>query len=222
MGDARPALVAFDAECAALVHALEDLTSDDWNRPTNCPPWDLHELVVHIAFSVRLPDAVMVTDEPPGATAVDYYRRPERATTGYRSDNVERTQRAARRVERGDAASLVKRVSAATSATFASLAPDRTLEAARRKLTVDDYALTRLMSVAAHGVDVAITLSRPPWTTQDALDALRPVLVDLLGETPPSAWTDQDLLELGTGRRMLTAADTSALGSAVARFPLLS
>jgi len=52
--------------------------------------------------------------------------------------------------------------------------------------------------------------------------ALRPVLVDLLGEMPPFRWTDQDLLEIGTGRRRLSTADRRALGPVAARFPLLS
>jgi hypothetical protein len=96
------------------------------------------------------------------------------------------------------------------------------MEAGGRALTVDVYLLTRLMSVAAHGIDVAITLSKPAWTTPRTLRALRPVLADLLGQAPPEAWTDQDLLEIGTGRRPLTPADHDALGPLAARFPLLS
>lgn len=78
------------------------------------------------------------------------------------------------------------------------------------------------MSVAAHGLDVAITLSQPPWTTPPAGKALARVLADLLGQPPPVSWTDQDLLEIGTGRRPLTEADRTALGPLAARFPLLS
>jgi hypothetical protein len=78
------------------------------------------------------------------------------------------------------------------------------------------------MSVAAHGLDVAITLDRVPWTTPIALTALRPVLVDLLGAVPPITWSDQDLLELGTGRRPLTEIERDAVEPLATRFPLLS
>jgi hypothetical protein len=76
--------------------------------------------------------------------------------------------------------------------------------------------------VAAHGVDVAMSVGWTPWTTREALGVLRPVLVDLLGREPPEDWTDQDLLELGTGRRPLRAGDLEALGEHAGRFPLLS
>lgn len=41
----------------------------------------------------------------------------------------------------------------------------------------DDWLRTRVIAVAAHGLDVAITLNRQPWTTAAALQVIRPVLV---------------------------------------------
>jgi hypothetical protein len=54
------------------------------------------------------------------------------------------------------------------------------------------------------------------------LTALRPILTDLLGQLPPPGWTDQALLEIGTGRRPPAAPDRQPLGSMAARLPLLS
>lgn len=220
----RPALEAFYAECAALVGILETLTTEDFERVTNCPPWTLHELAVHIASSIRPPDpAIPVAPAtiPPG-TAADYYRRPERDTIEYRSGNVQQTRQAAAAVPPEAVVKLLIDCWKQTSGTFAAHHPDQRMEPGGRALTVDSYLLTRLMSVAAHGLDAAITLSRPPWTTPQALEALRPVLVELLGEPPPTTWTDQDVLETATGRRPLTEADCDALGPLAARFPLLS
>jgi uncharacterized protein (TIGR03083 family) len=220
----RATIAAFDAECLALTGIVQTLTPPDFARSTNCPPWTLHELIVHIADSVRIPDQPRPParhNVPPG-TAADYYRRAERKTVEYRTANVQRTRRSAARVSPDDLAALFNDAWTGTSRTVGENDPDERIEAAGRALTIDDYLLTRLMSVAAHGIDVAITLSRRPWTTQPALIALRPILVDLLGELPPPGWTDQDLLEIGTGRRPPTGTDRQALGSMAAKLPLLS
>ena len=83
----RPAVEAFDAECAALLGIVETLTPEDFERPTNCPPWTLHELVVHLASSLRMPDLAIpvALGTLPRGTAADYYRRPERDTVECRS-----------------------------------------------------------------------------------------------------------------------------------------
>jgi Mycothiol maleylpyruvate isomerase N-terminal domain len=47
------ALVALRQETSALSVVLHTLDPAQFDRPTNCPPWDLRELVVHTAASVR-------------------------------------------------------------------------------------------------------------------------------------------------------------------------
>jgi hypothetical protein len=91
-------------------------------------------------------------------------------------------------------------------------------------MRLGDWTVTRVVSVAAHGVDVALTLRRVPWTTASALTVMSGMFVSLLGiELPqPLAWDDQMLLEAATGRRALTDQDRMILGSLQERFPLLS
>jgi hypothetical protein len=69
---------------------------------------------------------------------------------------------------------------------------------------------TPVWRLAAHhramkSTDRRLTLSRP-WTTPRPMKAF-PVLVDLLGQAPPRARIDQELREIGSGRRPLTDAD---------------
>src|SRR5688500_6648530 len=99
--DWRGLIAAFDGEVAALLGALAELDDHDFARPTNCPPWDVRELIVHIAFSA------CVSADPrwarPAAgdvvvTAAGYYRRAERDSDEYRSRNVDRTLVAATRL----------------------------------------------------------------------------------------------------------------------------
>jgi hypothetical protein len=94
----RGPLVALGEESRALSDVLRQVDPEDFGRSTNCPPWNLDELVVHIAMSIHLGE----DDELPAATplsgvmtAADYYRRPERDTADYRQSNVDRTRAAA-------------------------------------------------------------------------------------------------------------------------------
>jgi uncharacterized protein (TIGR03083 family) len=216
------ALRAFDAECAALVNVLRSLEREDLDRPTNCPPWTLHELVVHITFSIGVPDGLVDAGSQSQAGAPAYYRRPERDTDEYRTANVERTRQLAKSVEPDELAPRFVKAWEQARETFADHDGSKRIAAGGMALTVDSYLLTRIMSVAAHGLDVAITLDREPWTTEEALLELHPLLTDLLGTDPPEHWSRQDLLELGTGRRPLSDADREALGPLAGRFPLLS
>lgn len=216
-------LAALDTECRALSAVLLDLAPDDFDRPTNCPPWNLKELVVHIAMSIK------ASGDLPGATdgaitAADYYRRPERDQPQYRQANVERTRDVAATVLADGMAAVVFDIVFREALTaLRNQEPGRVVMiGGRGPMVLADWVATRVMSVAAHGLDVAISLGREPWTTGPALAVARPVLVDLLGAPVPAGWDDQTLLAAGTGRRALTPADRTLLGPAADRFPLLS
>ena len=97
---ANDALTALTSEVQALSAVLGKLQPADLRRATNCPPWSLEELIVHIAASIRVgatPFPRAESHDEPG-TAADYYRRPERDTSSYRQDNVDRTVQLTREV----------------------------------------------------------------------------------------------------------------------------
>ncbi len=224
----RYPLTALDDESLALSAVLREVDPGDFARATNCPPWSLDELVVHIAMSIHLDDELATAAVSPTAmvTAADYYRRPERDTPQYRQSNVDRTVEVAREVLAGtSSAQWFHQVSRDSVARLSRLDPGRPVQIqGRRPMTLAGWVTTRVMSVAAHGLDVALTLGLPPWTTRSALDITRPVLISLLGTEMPAelAWDDQTLLAIGTGRRALTPAERSSLGARQTRFPLLS
>jgi uncharacterized protein (TIGR03083 family) len=225
----RVPLTALEDESRTLSAVLRQASPEDFNRLTNCPPWNLGELVVHIAMSIHLG----ADDDLPAATpglgvlsAADYYRRPERHTAAYRQANIDRT--------RQEASGLLATTSPAPW--FDEVYQDTVTRLRRLDLSrlvqipscgpmkLADWVVTRVISVAAHGLDVALTLGIKPWTCRPALDVTRPVLVSLLGTGPPAqlAWDDRTLLAAGTGRRPLTQHERTVLGSLQHRFPLLS
>jgi uncharacterized protein (TIGR03083 family) len=221
------ALTALAEESRTLSAVLLDLDAEQFQRPTNCPPWNLKELVVHTAASIALPGDYRSAE--PGAplrSAADYYRRPERATPQYRDRNVVHAQDLAARLPAGmTAAGMFEQVWRETVGKLHDQDPDRCVQVpAVGAMRLGDWTVTRVISVAAHGVDVALTLRRVPWTTPSALTVMRGVFLSLLGAELPQrlAWDDQLFLEAATGRRALTDQDRMVLGPLQGRFPLLS
>jgi uncharacterized protein (TIGR03083 family) len=222
------ALTALTREIRALSAVLDKLQPADLRRATNCPPWSLEELIVHIAASIRVGDTPFPRAEPheePG-TAADYYRRPERDTSSYRQDNVDRTAQLTRKVVADKSA--VRWFDDVATQTIAALSgwdlDQVVVVPGRGAMRLADWVTTRVISVAAHGLDVAITLGYEPWTTRSALQAVRPVFVELLGTPLPGAlkWDDAAFLATATGRRALTGREAELLGPHADRFPLLS
>jgi uncharacterized protein (TIGR03083 family) len=230
-GDWRALIAAFDVEVAALLEAIDELADDDFARPTNCPPWDLRELVVHIAFSACV-SADPRSARPPGdvvTTAADYYRRAERETDEYRTRNVDQTRLAAARFAMPAAAIARLRDGWETSKLGLEAAdPAGHVGGARpgTRMSVFEYTVTRLIALVAHGFDVAITLDLEPWTSPAALAEVMPALRELLGDEhayDTLALDDLDFVMVATGRRRLTGEESARLGPDVAdRIPLLS
>lgn len=222
------ALTALAHESQALSAVLRELEPEDLTRMTNCPPWDLQELVVHIADSIRVKDLAFPDADPHAelTTAADYYRRPERNTSAYRQRNVDSVQQRALMVLAD--ISAVRWFDEISHQTITALSKQdfdqAVLIPCRGAMKLGDWVVTRVVSVAAHGLDVAITLGRPPWTTPSALAAMRPVFLSLLGTQPPEtlAWDDQAFLATATGRRTLTNYEREILGPYAQCFPLLS
>jgi uncharacterized protein (TIGR03083 family) len=219
------ALQALGDECRALCDVLATVGAADLGTVTNCPPWTLRELVVHIGESIHVGDEPFAPAAPdvPAVSAAAYYRRPERATPEYRWRNVEGARTRAGAVPR-PVSWLAEVVGRCTHA-LSGQNPDRVVVVpGRGPMRLSAWTVTRVVSVAAHGLDVAITLGREPWTTPTAARVMRPVFDDLLGGPPPAglAWDDRTLLATATGRRPVSADDRAVLGPLAARFPLLS
>lgn len=217
-------LAAFEAEGRALQQVLRDSPEVDFERVSNCPPWTLAELVIHVAGSIQLGE---FADAQPGAdlkATADYYRRPERDTAGYRTDNIRQAQdAAARRLASRTATDCFVETFETTCGVLAKADLDRVVALDRvGAMRLGDWLTTRVISLAAHGVDVAITLHRPPWTTTQAHQVMRPVFASLLSVDLPPTWDDQHLLSVATGRAKLSRSDLVRLGPHARRFPLLS
>lgn len=219
-------LQAFESEAQTLDSALNELTESDFARPTNCPPWNVKDLVVHIAQGLsEHRAAVPATTKPVTADTADYYRRAERKTAEYHERIADDAQRESAEIADGTAAArLLRERWQATVSTLQAVDMSDHLETLVGVMTRDALVATRVIAHAAHGLDLAISLGVLPWTTQAALDVMRPVYVSLLGGEPPAelGWDDQTFFACATGRRSLTDGEREILGDRADAFPLLS
>jgi uncharacterized protein (TIGR03083 family) len=219
-------LKAFRDEAEALDEVVSGLSEDDFSRPTNCPPWNVKQLLTHIA--VVLPPAGALSDAPPGRAPdieepADFYRSPERRTADFHPRIAAEAQDAAADLADGSTvARLLTTTWRSALEEWTTSDPDRVVELRQGATRLSDFAVSRLISHAAHGLDLALSLDREPWTTPTALAVMRPVYVSLLGDQPPEEWNDLHFFACATGRQTLTPADRAAAGPAADRFPLLS
>lgn len=218
--------VALAAEGRAMSAALRDVSDHELDGVSNCPPWTLAELVVHTADSVRFTDFRAAPEEAARRDAADYYRPPERSTTDYRQRNVERAQEHAQTLLAHTAApDYFESMLQSIISWAGGVDLERVVQVDRvGAMRLGDWLTTRVISLAAHGLDVALTLARPSWTTAQALHVVTPVFASLLGAEPPPGlgWDDQRFFEISTGRRPLADREREELGSLADRFPLLS
>ncbi|SCF04749.1 maleylpyruvate isomerase N-terminal domain-containing protein [Micromonospora chokoriensis] len=211
-----PVRAAFAAECARLTEVVTDLTDADLDRPTDCPPWTVQELIAHVRTGVgRLTD-MLAAPAPPRAEvdAAGYFGRAK-FTAQVDADRIAGGRRAALQVHRAALAAELDRAWRATDAAVAAAAPDRVVRTRHGDaMRLTEFLRTRVVEVGVHGLDLAAALDRPPWLTTGAAE----VIVDLLtgGHPTPAAlgWDRITVIRKTTGRAALTAPERAAIDAA--------
>lgn len=217
---------AFRAESAALAPVVAGLTAADLERPSPCPPWTVAGLIGHIVVAVgRVSQAVDAAREPGAAAgpltdARGYYRPDHRFSPAVNADRIDVAAAFAARL--GTAAALAAELTAACEQTLALLAsaPPEAEVGTRHgdRMLLTDFAVTRVVELGVHGLDLAFALDRPPWLTSPAAA----VIEDLLLPDPSPAAGLPELLHCDragviarlTGRAKLSPAEQSALADA--------
>ncbi|MBG6106043.1 uncharacterized protein (TIGR03083 family) [Micromonospora vinacea] len=209
----EPVLAAFSAECARLTGVLAELVDADLDRPTECPPWTVRDLIGHIRTGAgRLTD--MLAAPAPARAEVDAagYFGAAKFTVEVDADRIAGGQRDAPRVDRTALATEFDRAWRATEAAVAAAPPDRVVRTRHGDaMRLSEFLRTRVVEVGVHGLDLASALGRPPWLTP----AAAVVIADLLtgGRKTPAGlrWDRLTLIHKTTGRATLTAPERAAI-----------
>ena len=167
---------ALAAEAAALQDVVSGLAETDLSLASPCPPWTIGELLCHVLIGAdRISQALsQPADGGPLITAVQYYRPDARFSPATNADRIETARMLAARLGDPGAIAAELRRRCRESIELLTTAPAdaaiRTRHGDRMLLT--DFATTRVLEVAVHGLDLALGLDRRPWMTGAAADVL--------------------------------------------------
>ncbi|MGC4806072.1 maleylpyruvate isomerase N-terminal domain-containing protein [Micromonospora sp. DT233] len=213
---------AFRAECATLGGVLRGLEPADLDRPTDCPPWAVRDLVAHVATGAgRLVD-MLAAPAPPRAEvdAAGYFGAAKFAPEVDRA-RIDSARRSAR--ELPDPAAVAAGFDRAWRSTDEAVARQPAGRLVRTRhgdaMTLTDFLVTRVVEVGVHGLDLAAALGREPWLTPAAAEAVAPLLTG--GRVVPTelGWDRLTLVGKATGRVPLIDRERTVTESAGIRWP---
>lgn len=211
---------AFRAEAAALGNVAAGLSDADLLRPSPCPPWSGADLLCHVLVAVgRVGQSVAAATADahgPLVAAAGYYRHDTRFSAAVNTERINVAVTLAARL--GSAARIAAELAAASERSLALLtaappeAEVRTRHGDRMLLT--EFAVTRVVELAVHGLDLAAGLARQPWLTPQAAAVLDTLLLPHGGASQLAADLGCDrtgVIARLTGRIPMSAADLAVL-----------
>ncbi|WP_430496105.1 maleylpyruvate isomerase N-terminal domain-containing protein [Micromonospora trifolii] len=211
-----PIRVAFSAECAQLTEILAELVDADLDRPTDCPPWTVRELIAHVRTGVgRLADMLAAPAPPRAEVDAAGYFGAAKFTAEVDADRIAGGRQDALQVDRAALATEFDRAWRATEAAVAAAPPDRVVRTRHGDaMRLGEFLRTRVVEVGVHGLDLAAALGRPPWLTPPAAVVIAELLTG--GRPTPAAlsWDRLTLIRKATGRAGLTAPERAAIDAA--------
>jgi uncharacterized protein (TIGR03083 family) len=217
---------ALRSQCATISRQLLNLSEQEFARPTRLRPWDVRHLAAHLYRDLeRVPLAlheqgpVMPSADTDVVTYWDYDRTENAARTQARADLIVASYDTGAALARAFDGMQQRAVSM-----LDDMDPDVIVRTWAPVMRVDEFAATRVVEVAIHGLDLADALARSPETDDDALEITSDVLRRLLAEPLPPGldWDVTTWIEKGSGRSPLTPVERAALGTLAAAFPLLA
>jgi len=172
---------ALAAEAATLQDVVSGLAETDLNLASPCPPWTIGELLCHVLIGAdRISQALgqPADGSGPSITTVQYYRPDNRFSAATNADRIEtaRTLAACLGEPGAIAAELGRRCRESIELLTTAPADRRIRTRHGDRMLLTDFARTRVVELAVHGLDLAIGLDRRPWMTGAAAG----VLIDLL------------------------------------------
>ncbi|WP_067479146.1 maleylpyruvate isomerase N-terminal domain-containing protein [Actinomadura hibisca] len=212
----------FSRSWAALRAAVDELSDEDWERPSGCTGWLVRDLVCHLVIDAQDVLITLVTpaDGEPTVNAVTYWELVDPPTG---EDPLD---------------ALVPRLAAAygeprwlrfhfddvgSAAGRAAVLADRDARVRTRDqvLTAGDYLSAYVMEWTLHHLDLVMHLPSAAGPPAETLAAARASLEEIAGAPFPASFSDADALLVGTGRRAATDAERGALGELAAKIPFV-
>jgi hypothetical protein len=212
----------FSRSWTALRAAVDDLSDQDWERPSGCIGWLVRDLVCHLIIDAQDVLITLVTpaDAEPTVDSVTYWKLVDPPTGEDPLDALIPRLAAAYGEPRWLKFHFDDVGSAAGRA--AELAdPSRRVSTQDEVLTVGNYLSAYVMEWTLHHLDLIAHLPTAAQPPAETLAAARAGLEKIAGAPFPSSFSDRDTLLVGTGRRAPTDAERTALGELAAKIPFV-
>jgi uncharacterized protein (TIGR03083 family) len=215
-----PAVDAFATEAGRLTEIISGMDDAALDRASPCPPWTVRELLCHVRIGVGRVPSMLAEPEPepepgPLIDAPGYYRPDHRFSTEVNDDRIATAQRAARSA--GPAPALAHDLDRAWRDAWALMrgAPEGRVVRTRHgdRMLLTEFARTRVLELAVHGLDLAAGLDRPPWLTGAAAAVVEELVLPagsarLLEE---AGWDRPTLVAMATGRLPFRPSDAALM-----------
>ena len=215
-----PAVDAFATEAGRLTEIISGVDDAALDRASPCPPWTVRELLCHVRIGVGRVPSMLAEPEPepepgPLIDAPGYYRPDHRFSTEVNDDRIATAQRAARSA--GPAPALAHDLDRAWRDAWALMrgAPQGRVVRTRHgdRMLLTEFARTRVLELAVHGLDLAAGLDRPPWLTGAAAAVVEELVLPagsarLLEE---AGWDQPTLVAMATGRLPFRPSDAALM-----------
>ncbi len=202
--------------------AVDDLSGEDWERPSGCSGWLVRDLVCHLIIDAQdvLITLVTPTDAEPTVDAVTYWDLVDPPTGDDPLDALIPRLAAAYGEPRWLKFHFDDIGSAAGRA--ADLAdPQVRVSTQDKVLTTGDYLSAYVMEWTLHHLDLIVNLPSAAEPPAESLAAARASLEKIAGVSIPATFSDTDALRIGTGRRPPTEEEKAALGEPATRIPFV-
>ncbi|SDJ04977.1 Mycothiol maleylpyruvate isomerase N-terminal domain-containing protein [Frankineae bacterium MT45] len=217
----RPELASLRAAYTDLAEIALSLNEADSWCGTGCPGWSARDLFVHLLGDAQRALVALGTpaNRPADRTASTYWiDSPGQEDPESRGLRSVRTMAAAWRLD------YLTATYAETTRAVLTLAErcdaESVVATQGHALRVGDFLDTLTVEAGLHHLDLLVGVNRP-GPKGEVLATIRRTLEGLLGHPAPAVFDDLTWARIGSGRKVISAADRIALGPDADRFPLI-
>ncbi|MFI6025552.1 maleylpyruvate isomerase N-terminal domain-containing protein [Amycolatopsis magusensis] len=213
----------FSRSWSALLAAVADLPDADFARPSGCSGWLVRDLVCHLVIDAQdvLITLVTPTDAEPTRDAVSYWQVSRTPPTGDDPLDALIVRLAAAYEEPALLKYHLDDVGSAAGRAAELADPASRVRTQDMVLTAGDYLSAYVLEWTLHHLDLIRYLPDAALPPAEGLARSREMLERIAGTAFPDAFSDQDALLIGTGRRTPDEVETAALGELAARLPFV-
>ncbi len=208
---------------AALRAAVADLPDEAFAEVSGCTGWLVRDLVCHLIIDAQDVLITLVTpaESDPTRDAVTYWEVSETQPTGDEPLDLLTVRLAAAYEDPNLLKFHLDDVGSAAARAAELCDPRLHVRTKGEVLTAHDFLSAYVLEWTLHHLDLIAHLPGAAKPPTEGLAASRAMLEAIAGASFPESLSDQDVLLIGTGRRIASDAERSRLSELAAKLPFI-